>query len=113
MTAVQIAMLLVFIAGYAAHIRLLLLLGTRQDMKREARFTGKFLLFCVGISIAGIMADGLIGQNRWLTALLVWGMLNLIAVPLSTAIAYLYTFPRRRAQGWLEYGSDAPFVRRR
>lgn len=107
MTAVQIAMLLLFVAGYSAHIRLLILLGQREDMKRDARFTGKFLLFCVGVSIAGIMADGLLAGNGWLSALLVWGVLNLIAIPLSTAIAYLYTMPRRRARGWIE---DSPAV---
>jgi hypothetical protein len=48
----------------------------------------------------GIVIDGLIERIAW-TALVWWGVLNLIAVPVATAIAYLYTIPRRRANGWL------------
>jgi hypothetical protein len=66
----------------------------------EFRHTGRFLMFCVAASVIGIVVDGLIEQTPW-TALVWWGVLNLIAVPVATAVAYAYTMPRRRAQGWL------------
>lgn len=100
MTAFQVVMLVLFVVGYAAQIRLLITLGVREDMARQTRSTGKFLMACVVVSVTGIVIDGLIERTPW-TALVWWGVLNLFAVPVATAIAYLYTMPRRRANGWL------------